>query len=589
MYAIKGKIEVWLFMIVMVAASVACSSQSSEPLPDVDAAVEARVEETHALEASIEATAEAMAVAMIQATVEAMPTPTAIPTSTPITVSDLTEEDNLSVGGNCSEAENQASCDSDQGSVPTEPNTFQYSDCRFIVPYRADVDCGYLSVPEDRSISGGPLISIHVAIFKSKSPDPAPDPIVYLEGGPGGYALENISLSYDALIEPFLSRRHFVIFDQRGVGYSEPNLQCPEAKSLMYENLEKNLTFDEIRDKDVATSIACRDRLVSEGVNLKSYSSAENGADLAALREALGYDQWNLYGISYGTRLALTTMRDHPIGIRSVILDSSYPLQADLFETSLSNTDRSFSLLFSDCESDPDCNTAFPELETMFYDLVTQLDTSPVIVKAVNPLNWKTVDVLLGGDEFTHILFLAMYSTELIPSLPWLIASTYEGVYDLAGLVLGLDLLMQEYFSHGMYLSVMCGDEVPFSNQEKIIAGYDESHRLNKYFDKKWIFEMCEAWGDVEGDTVENLAVISDIPTLVLAGEYDPITPPFWGREVAENLSESFFYEFPGMGHGVSVSGQCPLDITLEFLDDPTLEPNSWCVSTMGPPVFVIP
>ena len=141
---------------------------------------------------------------------------------------------------------------------------------------------------------------------------------------------------------------------------------------------------------------------------MKSYSSAENAADLAALREALGYDQWNLYGISYGTRLALTVMRDNPIGIRSVILDSSYPLQADLFETSLSNTDRSFSLLFSDCESDPDCNTSFPELETMFYDLVTQLDTSPVIVKAVNPLNWKTVDVLLGGDEFTHILFLAM-------------------------------------------------------------------------------------------------------------------------------------------------------------------------------------
>jgi hypothetical protein len=178
--------------------------------------------------------------------VEAMQTPTPILTSTPtptpipIEVSDPMGEDDLLADGKCRDGETQGSCDSNQESVPAEPNTFQYSDCKFIVPYGADVDCGYLSVPEDRSISDGPLISIHVAIFKSKSPDPAPDPIVYLEGGPGGYALENISLSYDALIEPFLSRRHFVIFDQRGVGYSEPNLQCPEVKSLIYENLKNS-------------------------------------------------------------------------------------------------------------------------------------------------------------------------------------------------------------------------------------------------------------------------------------------------------------------------------------------------------------
>ena len=206
--------------------------------------------------------------------------------------------------------------------------------------------CGYLIVPEDRSDPDSQPISLHVAVFTSESEEPAPDPIVYLEGGPGGHALEIVPFIFEDRIAPFLTNRHFIVFDQRVVGYSEPNLDCPELIALTHETLDQQLSVEEQRAGGLSASLACRDRLIGEGVNLKAYTSAENAADLNALRQALGYEEWNLYGISYGTRLALTAMRDHPEGIRSVVLDSAYPLQVDLPTSLLSNADRAFSQLF---------------------------------------------------------------------------------------------------------------------------------------------------------------------------------------------------------------------------------------------------
>jgi len=470
-----------------------------------------------------------------------------------------------------------------------------WAQCQFEIPPGQTVDCDYLTVPEDRSQPDGPTIRLHVAIFRSHSDNPAPDPIVYLEGGPGGNALEIASLTFNRRFAPFLANRDFIIFDQRGVGYSEPALDCQELIDLTYETLAQDLSPEEILALSTEAIRSCRDRLVSEGVNLAAYNSAESAADLNDLRLALGYEEWNLYGISYGTKLALTTMRDYPQGIRSVILDSTYPLPVSIYAEMPVNFDRALNILFDGCAADPAGSEAYPDLETVFWELVEQLNASPFTLSVTQPLSGETYDVLMNGDGLIWFLFKSLYSTELIPHLPKIIFDVRDGNYDTLALVTGSFLVDIDFVSHGMNYSVQCGEEVYFSTPEELAAACDAYPELQSFFystchPDEGICAICEAWGAKEADPIENEAVASGIPTLVLAGEYDPITPPSWGEMVADNLSSSFLFEFPGVGHGASVSGvECPLSIALAFLDDPTTQPDGSCVAVMSGPAFFVP
>jgi pimeloyl-ACP methyl ester carboxylesterase len=231
------------------------------------------------------------------------------------------------------------------------PN-FTSSSCDFIVPGGRDVTCGYLTVPEDRTQPDGAAVRLHVAVFLSESGNPAPDPVVYLEGGPGGEPLETLIFTFEDYFAPYLTERDVIIFDQRGTGLSEPSLACPELVEASLEYLDDVLSDEEEADVYLGAMTDCRERLLADGVNLAAYNSRENAADLNDLRIALGYDEWNLYGISYGTKLALTTMRDFPEGIRSVVLDSAYPLQTSLIIDVPANMDRAFDTLFAGCAAD---------------------------------------------------------------------------------------------------------------------------------------------------------------------------------------------------------------------------------------------
>jgi len=176
-----------------------------------------------------------------------------------------------------------------------------------------DIECGYLLVPENRAKPGNtPTIELAFAIVYAPTEDVQPDPIIYLAGGPGGNAVADVESWLEI---PYLGDRDLILLDQRGTGYSLPSLNCPEVEA----------GEEEVEAGEDNGTEACRDRLIDEGVDLQAYNSAENAADVADLRVALEYDEWNLYGISYGTRLALTVMRDHPEGVRSVIIDSVYP------------------------------------------------------------------------------------------------------------------------------------------------------------------------------------------------------------------------------------------------------------------------
>ena len=445
--------------------------------------------------------------------------------------------------------------------------------------------CGHVSVPENREQPDGRRIRLAVAVFPARLSEMFP-PVAYLEGGPGGQALAAIPFSYQDRFAFLDAERTVVIFDQRGVGFSSPSLSCPEILDLAYEMLDEDLPTEEVLARQVAVLDGCREGWLSDGVDLTRYNSAESAADVADIRSALGYDEWDLYGVSYGTRLALTVMRDHPEGVRSVILDSTYPPEVDGVALIIPNAARAFGELFAACKSDPVCDSTYGDLESLLFAAVDRLNASPAELWVLDLLNFQGYPALLDGDSFLGLVFQSLYSDVLIPGIPQLIADARDGYYFDAQTLLSLLLSNEAFFSIGQFLSVECHEEVAFSDPASVRSPRDAYPRLAPLVDgaltqSEYAFELCSRWGSGTADSIEAEPVLSDIPTLVLAGRFDPITPPEYGRRVADRLEKAWFVEFPTLAHGVATVEGCPRSITLAFLEDPQVEPDSACVAGM--------
>ena len=464
--------------------------------------------------------------------------------------------------------------------------------CPFQLPPGTDPDCGWLVVPENRDQPAGRRIELAVAIFPARSEERFP-PVVYLEGGPGGKALDKLVFNYEAQFEFLDQERTVVVFDQRGVGHSTPSLSCPQLLDLTYDLLDDDISGEEFLAREWEVVNECREGWLLEGVDLSRYNSRESAADVEDLRVALGYEEWDLYGVSYGTRLALTVMRDHPEGIRSVVLDSTYPLDADGVASILPGADRAFSELFEACASDARCSSEYGDLEALLFSTAKRLDDDPAEVWVVDLLGFQGYPALLSGEVLLALVFQGLYSELIIPAIPRMVADVAEGNYFTAQALMSLLLLNQEYLSFGQFLSVQCHEEVPFSNPATVQARAVENPRLVPIVARASVqsenaFEFCREWGAGTADPVENQPVVSDIPTLVLAGRFDPITPPEFGRSVVERLDNVWFVEFPTLGHGVTAVSGCPQSATLAFLADPRTRPEDSCVSGMEGIVFDI-
>ncbi|HMP39148.1 MAG TPA: alpha/beta fold hydrolase [Roseiflexaceae bacterium] len=476
-----------------------------------------------------------------------------------------------------------------RAAVPVRADTYEVVECRFTPPAGVTVECGDLLVPEDRSTPEGRQIRLHVALFRSRSATPAPDPIIYLEGGPGGHALARAELAFNEWFAPLLDDRDLIIFDQRGTGFSEPSLACGEITELGFELLDKDIPSAEANQLFTAAALRCRDRLAGEGINLAMYNSVASAADVADLRIAMGYAEWNLLGVSYGTRLALTTMRNHPQGIRSVVLDSSVPLQSREVETP-ANMQRAFRTLFDGCAAASSCAAAYPDLEADFYDLVERLNQNPVIRQANDPLSGEQYTVLLNGDSIISLTAQALYSSSIIPLLPIAIYGAARDIDYTLFAILAVSVTTQNaYFSYGMLYSVRCHEEIAFETREALAAADDPFPEQRGVFDVETYLPVCDAWGAGAAEPIENEPVVSDLPALVLAGEYDPATPPEDGRITAAPLSNSHFFEFPGLGHGVSLEHSCARRITLAFFADPSRAPPATCIANLAAPAFIVP
>jgi pimeloyl-ACP methyl ester carboxylesterase len=460
---------------------------------------------------------------------------------------------------------------------------YEKSACTFDQPEDATAECGYLTVPISHAEPDRGRVRLPVAVFKSDSADRRPDPLIYLDGGPGGNTLSGARFVYEALA-PIAANRDLILFDQRGAGGSHPSLNCPEVTDVNYAQLLRQFTIDERVAQDVASVRRCRERLAGQGIDPSFATSAESAADVNDLRIALGYEKLNLYGVSYGTKLALTVMRDFPDAVRSAVLDSTYPLQADLYAEVQADFDRALNALFASCAADDFCGAEFPNLDQAFYETVDRLNRIPVQV-SLGALTGRSASgpATIDGVWFSTFIFQALYSEDAIAVIPQFIFDTRDREYGAMEVLADLFFRDIESISYGMHLSVQCGEEVPFTDRNAVITAAEAHAHLRDYsvYNARSLFASCDEWQAPAASPNANEAVSSTVPTLVLAGEFDPITPPAWGRMVADSLENSYFFEFHDIGHGVAFSDECPAGMATAFLDDPASQPASGCIARM--------
>ncbi|MBV9172595.1 MAG: alpha/beta fold hydrolase [Chloroflexi bacterium] len=452
--------------------------------------------------------------------------------------------------------------------------------CPQLAPPGVDISCELLTVAENRTTAESKSIKLAVDIVHARDPNSAEDPVLLLAGGPG----EGLTRILPSLVaqggplDPLLADRTWIVLDQRGTGNSQPALDCPELTELSIPEQMTPVSDDDPMPGRVAAMRACRDRLLASGVDLTAYNTVESSADVADLRSALGLKSYDVYSESYGTRLALAVIRDHPDGVRSLVLDASYPLQAGLNADVAANYSRALKLVFDKCAADPACAAAYPDLQSTFDDLIARANADPSIINITNYRSGDPVGVAVDGKLLTSLFFNILYTPNGIRALPAIISLFAQGHFEILTLALSLSTAADLPLSWGMHFAVQCAEDVapatdadptqqavlPQVAQDFVVPDEDRA--------------ICADWPVRTDGGLGRTPPHSNIPTLVLAGSYDPIIPPSYGHLAADTLSKATFVEFPGVGHTALLNGgRCSVRIVQAFLREPDKSPDASC------------
>lgn len=238
------------------------------------------------------------------------------------------------------------------------------------------VICGRVDVPEDHDASGGPRIKLSFAVLKARTQSPAPDPLIYLHGGPGGGAVRDLAGIVVPIFEGHRARRDVVTFDQRAAGISSDMVTCFGTFENSLLDLFQPANLDGAKIQDMLSK--CTDELKAGGRNLSAYNTVQNAKDVRAVMQALGYGDYNIYGISYGTKLALEVMRSAPEGVRSVVIDSVFPPNARAYDTNILPVQEGVQQVINQCAADAACAAAFPDLEATIQRVAVKLEKNPI-------------------------------------------------------------------------------------------------------------------------------------------------------------------------------------------------------------------
>lgn len=475
---------------------------------------------------------------------------------------------------------------------PSPAPAFEPGPCPFTPAGQLEgttVRCGTVQVPEDRRTGGG-TVRLAVAVFGAIDPVPGAPPLVWLEGGPGGATLDAVGPVIGGDTTAGLLRgRDLVLFDLRGAGRSTPSLACPEVLETERTYVNLHPTRAEETAALVESAGRCRARLGAAGVRVSAYTTAESVEDVDAVRTALGYGRIDLIGFSYGARLALAVLRTRPEIVRAAVLDSTPPADSSIYPDLYQGGQRAFDRLIAACAADQSCARAYPTLERDLYDTAARLDRAPVRLTLQDPRTGKGVPYLLSGDRLMAVLFQSLYHTSLLPALPRAIASLARGnTAPLASLIAGT--VLYDGFSHGAYYSAECAEDaraITPADLERAAAGVRPAVAagVGRGLADSALFAVCDLWG-VSAAPVLSGAARPDVPVLLLAGGYDPITPAPYAYQAAATLPGARVVEAPTASHGVTFSDRCPLALVVAFLGDPAAELPTGCIAAMAGPAW---
>ena len=235
----------------------------------------------------------------------------------------------------------------------------------------------------------------------------------------------------------------------------------------------------------------------------------------------------------------------------------------------------------------------YGDIDELLFAVIDSLNETPASISVADLFTGTRHEAILDGDTVLDLVFQSLYSEDLLTQIPEMLADLRDGSYLKAEQLISLVVANQEFFAIGQNFSVQCHEEVAYSDPDAVALALVEFPHLaslveGAFTQSVYAFEFCEAWGAGIGHPIEADPVFSAIPTLVTAGQFDPITPPSFGRAVADRLENAYFVEYRGVGHGVAAIAGCPLSVTLAFLADPTVEPDTSCADSMSPARFTV-
>ncbi len=413
--------------------------------------------------------------------------------------------------------------------------------------------CGTLVRPLDPDGSVPGEISLRVAVVSALNLSPRRDPLVPIAGGPGQGSVEFYA-AYSHGFETVRRNRDILLVDQRGTGESS-RMDCPVDDDLVEGQYSTELTIEYTNE--------CLQQLPFDP---RFFTTSVAVTDLEAVRVALGYPSLNLYGVSYGSRVAQHFARRYPSSTRTVILDGVVPPQVSLGPEIATKSQRAVDNILARCAEDPACNDAFPDVRATFRRIVAELRESPVTIDMPHPNTGRLEKRVFGQSELAVAVRLLAYQPNSIALLPMLIHEAGAGNFVPLGSQFMMTMTaMRDTLSLGMHNAVMCTEDRPFYDSAAI--DYDGIARtFMGIMQLKALEAICSVWPAGPIDPEFKTPLSTDLPVLLLSGDADPITPPRYAEMAATRLGNARHLIGKHQGHGQIAVG-CNRRLVAEFVD----------------------
>lgn len=452
--------------------------------------------------------------------------------------------------------------------------------------------CASFIRPENPADPSGRKIHLRLALIRSTAVRPATDLVVFLAGGPGQSAVD-IGPEIPQFLKPVLEHRDVVLLDQRGTGGSHP-LSCPEVEHAtqaaerrrwsahpMWRERETPADRHERQAAELRSCLA----EIEKTADPRDFTTTDAVDDLIALRHALGDPRFDLVGVSYGTLVAQQYAMRDPAGVRSIVLDSVVPNTLIIGESVARNLENALKADFSLCDAEPACIKAFGNPFNDLEKLRARLIRHPVVVTYRDPITNRQRSATLNENTLARVVRLFAYSPQTAALLPLTLHQALTQHYGplMAQSRLVAGKLGLSSINPFVGLSVICTEDAPWFKPKPTGKGTVLGRRFLRNLRRQ-----CAIWprGRVPANFHQPLR--TDIPTLILEGQYDPITPPRYGREVLTHLGDARLLIARGQGHAVLGVG-CTPRLVGEFIAH--LKPralDAQCLDTLRPaPPFV--